>query len=696
MSACDSDAATVTHDVSALIQARLDAFVDCDHDSEVLSAELAAICGKYPEAPWEVLALIDQYHRRGRLTTEIYQAVKSDTHRLIFGRTQADETPRFPMAPETDEEEQEPDSMPRPASGDGRSGPVLDGPDSTPIDRAAAETVPAAPPVPATVRHRADPPPMPRAATAPPPVAQDSSPVPVAPGTVLCERYVIEAPLGRGGSSAIFRALDRHRLNLPPEDRRVAVKILRDEFSADRGAVLALQEEFCLAQSLSHPNIVNVFDLGRDGDRYFMTMELLEGEKLGVMMRRMHPELLPLADAFWIIHEIGSALQYAHERGIVHADLSPANILLTRAGRVCLLDFGIAIRTRPGDPSSGPAPQSSSPAATLRRMGGRRGPASVRDARDDIHDLACIAYELLSGRRPFGDSASRAVRPTAKRPRRIRALTARQWRALRWALAADRERRPQTVREWLDRFRLQRAQNDSRPRSAAAGGREPRPATWLAGGMAVIAGALALLSTSETDPLRNIPMVVAARRIASEILETSAGPVPGSDTSAAELAPSPVAPERAGATENAFTETIVADAGIAAVASKAARARDGATVAAMHGPGVLYFDRQSYRVGEGGMAARLTVRRVAGSDGEVAFQWRTIASSARSGDDFASFDSETERLGPGQETAIIYVPIVSDTLAEDTEQFEVEIDRPGGGASLGPVTRATVIIEDDD
>lgn len=116
----------------------------------------------------------------------------------------------------------------------------------------------------------------------------------------------------------------------------------------------------------------------------------------------------------------------------------------------------------------------------------------------------------------------------------------------------------------------------------------------------------------------------------------------------------------------------------------------------MRGPGVLFFTQNSYSVGESDTVVRLRVRREAGSDGEVEFRWRSIGESATPGEDFAAFDGAIERLRAGQESAVLYIPVMNDALPENTELFYVEIDAPRGGASLGPITRATVIITDDD
>jgi hypothetical protein len=111
---------------------------------------------------------------------------------------------------------------------------------------------------------------------------------------------------------------------------------------------------------------------------------------------------------------------------------------------------------------------------------------------------------------------------------------------------------------------------------------------------------------------------------------------------------------------------------------------------------VLSLAQDSYTVGEGETVVRLTVRRAGGGDGEVSFRWRTIGSSATPGEDFVAYEGASEQMEPGQQTAVLLAPLVSDGLAEHTELFYVEISDPDNGATLGATTRATVIIEDDD
>jgi serine/threonine protein kinase len=159
-------------------------------------------------------------------------------------------------------------------------------------------------------------------------------------GRVLRDRYVLVDRLGSGGKGSAFKALDRYRANLPEAQQYVAIKILHGT-AANRGELLAnLRREFYRTQVLSHRNIVNVFELDRDGDVDFFTMEFLEGELLSRVMGRLQPLPMSRPQAWAIIREIGSGLEYVHARNVVHADLKPHNIMITDSGEVRILDFG--------------------------------------------------------------------------------------------------------------------------------------------------------------------------------------------------------------------------------------------------------------------------------------------------------------------------------------------------------------------
>ena len=170
------------------------------------------------------------------------------------------------------------------------------------------------------------------------PHSDESAPISAGPavgaGTVLRHRYVLERELGRGGMGTVYRALDRNKQGLPTQHHHVAVKVLREELAHLPNALQALRREAHQAQSLSHPGIVNVFDFDRDGDVYFITMELLEGELLSDLIQRLRPGKLSREAATDILRDLGNAVAYAHSRGVLHMDLKPGNVMITTQGEV--------------------------------------------------------------------------------------------------------------------------------------------------------------------------------------------------------------------------------------------------------------------------------------------------------------------------------------------------------------------------
>ena len=153
-------------------------------------------------------------------------------------------------------------------------------------------------------------------------------------GSVLGGRYRLVELLGQGGMATIFRARDAQL------DRDVAVKLLRPEFGRDPDFLARFRDEARAAASLSHPNIVAVFDFGEDESGPYIVMELIDGQDLGAILRE-NGALAP-RQAARVSAEAAKALHAAHARGIVHRDVKPSNILIGRDGRVKVADFGIA------------------------------------------------------------------------------------------------------------------------------------------------------------------------------------------------------------------------------------------------------------------------------------------------------------------------------------------------------------------
>ncbi len=523
--------------------------------------------------------------------------------------------------------------------------------------------------------------------------ARISSRPAVGPGTVLRHRYVLECELGRGGMGTVYRALDRNKQGLPPQHGHVAVKVLREELARNPDALQALRREAHQAQSLSHPGIVNVFDFDRDGDVYFITMELLEGEVLSDLIERIRPGKLPRRSATDILRDLGNAVTYAHSRGVLHMDLKPGNVMITTQGEVRVLDLGLAHphMTEPWISDHPPPFHAATPTyASCEQLDG-----AAADVRDDVFSFACVAYELLSGEHPFGRTSAREAREQGHRPRRIRGLSRREWRALRQGLSWAREDRQRSLGDLLEGLGLtgttQHAQPKRRIERPAAGSGSSR--WWLtAAGLAiVVVGVYVAWSRWAPGGGRDSDAEIASNDTTR--LTQREEPPPSADSTAPDSTPTDAVPADPLLADSLATseDLVLPDIATAIMLTPA----PGPLVAAA-GPGRLGFATDTVTVGESARVAPLRVVRRGGAEGSVSFRWRTIDDSAVADRDYAALGTIRESIGSGETSKTLLVPIVSDSIAESTELFDVVIEDPTARTTLGAITRITVIIVDDD
>ena len=211
---------------------------------------------------------------------------------------------------------------------------------------------------------------------------------------VLAGRYELFEKIGEGGMSVVYKAKDR-LLN-----RFVAIKVLKPEFIKDRKFIESFRRESQAAASLSHPNIVNIFDVGQEGNIHYIVMELITGNTLSELIHEQGP--LPYQRVIELTKQIAAALSEAHRNHLIHRDVKPHNVMLTADGTAKITDFGIA-----------KAINSSTIADTM--SGGIMGsvhyfsPEQARggyvDEKSDIYSLGIVMYEMLTGRVPFdGDN----------------------------------------------------------------------------------------------------------------------------------------------------------------------------------------------------------------------------------------------------------------------------------------------------
>ena len=355
-------------------------------------------------------------------------------------------------------------------------------------------------------------------------------------GDTLNGRFVLEECVGFGGMGTVYKALDLRKLEASDRHPYIAIKVLNVQFQGHPKSLIALQREARKAQTLAHPNIVAVYDFDRDGSMVYLTMEYLPGKSLGQMLRAPDFHALPLAEAMKIVHGMGKALAYAHERGFVHCDFKPANVILTESGGVKVIDFGIARVFQKAeedadvtvfDPGSLGA---LTPAYASPEMLENREP----DPRDDIYALGCITYEMLTGRHPFNRLSAMQARDAGLRPQRPPGIGHAQWRALRNALALQREARTPSVNAFLKEFGAQ----DVRRRPVLPSG--ARAALAVAAAGLLVFGALQLLpprsGTGTDGPAPSAPAVTAGPAPAPSVPPRQAAPVP-----APAPAPSPAA-----------------------------------------------------------------------------------------------------------------------------------------------------------
>jgi eukaryotic-like serine/threonine-protein kinase len=194
--------------------------------------------------------------------------------------------------------------------------------------------------------------------------------------------------LGAGGMAEVYEGLDRLLA------RRVAIKVLLAQYAHDPAFLARFRREAQAAASLSHPNIVGVYDTGSEGDTWFIVMELIAGNTLRELIQ-LHGPVHP-ARAAEICSEVSGALAVAHTRGIVHRDVKPGNVMLTTDGKVKVMDFGIARAS--AVPS---ITQTSAVVGTAQYISPEQAQGLEADPRSDVYSLGCCLYEMVTGQVPF-------------------------------------------------------------------------------------------------------------------------------------------------------------------------------------------------------------------------------------------------------------------------------------------------------
>jgi serine/threonine-protein kinase len=328
-------------------------------------------------------------------------------------------------------------------------------------------------------------------------------------GEIFADRYELEEVLGTGGMSRVYRARDRLL------ERSVAIKVLHDSHHADAEAIERFRREARAVARLSHPNIVSVIDRGEADGKQFIVFELVQGESLEDLIER--EGRLPVSRALELAIEIGRALAFAHEHGIVHRDVKPQNVVLNGDGAAKVTDFGIARSLETdGVTLTGTVLGTSNYIAPEQATG---GPV---DACTDVYALGVVLFELLSGDVPYrGESflavAMRHVHDPVPDLRQLRPeLPERVAQAVERAMTKEPAGRFASMAEFVGELERCRGEPDGArtgdhgevtivappARRAARPGRRPWPLLLaLLGAAAALAAAVAAAFLADGVPL---------------------------------------------------------------------------------------------------------------------------------------------------------------------------------------------------
>ena len=214
-------------------------------------------------------------------------------------------------------------------------------------------------------------------------------------GQLLDDRYEILEVIGTGGMAVVYKALD-HRLNRP-----VAIKILKDEFSGDDEFRRRFRAEGEAVAMLSHPNIVQVYDVSSSDTANYLVMELINGISLKQYMEVKG--VLNWKETLHFAMQIAKGLEHAHSRGIVHRDIKPHNVMVLKDGSVKVMDFGIARVMSKSNTLTKEA------LGSVHYISPEQAKGGYTDSRSDIYSLSVVMYEMMTGRPPFDGESPVAV-----------------------------------------------------------------------------------------------------------------------------------------------------------------------------------------------------------------------------------------------------------------------------------------------
>jgi len=380
----------------------------------------------------------------------------------------------------------------------------------------------------------------------------------------------------------------------------------------------------------------------------------------------------------------------------VHGDLKPQNIMITDRAEVRILDFGASSRATRNTSTSDPLARNHSLAVTPAYTCCELLDGQQTDPRDDLYALACLSYELLSGEHPFQHRRSTEARDLGMRPRRPRGLTDRQWRALQLGLSWYRESRSLSVRDWLAKLDLEPMAERLPPLQSA---NAVRPLRWTPGAMRNAALLAALIA--------GLSLWAAFDHASLNLNGTGEHGAPSARPAESRSAPQTKAPQSTAADANVLPPPAPADSAVPPsmpapapasvpsqqeIAAESVKPRPAVVESRPTGPDAVTISADSYRLNANARFAEINVRRSGASNRNSSFVWWTEAGSAKPGSDFASQSRTTQFFAPGKHSARLFIRILPNLSRTRTETCYVVLGGASGGYSLGPVTRAAVLI----
>ena len=526
--------------------------------------------------------------------------------------------------------------------------------------------------------------------------------VELSPGSVLRSRYVLEDVIGRGGTSILFRAKDLHRAQSQHTAANfVALKFLRPAQCADPRALARLKREFQQMQGLSHPGIVRVFDLDCHGDVWFISMELVAGQTVKTWVETPGSH----ENALRIIGACGEALEYAHSLGILHGDLKPTNVMVTDDGAAKLIDFGStpspsSLLAGQSDPTFTATPLYASPQILAGKSAERR---------DDVYSLAYLSYHILSGgRHPFGGRPSLEDGRAKSAPTYVRTIPTGLFAVIERGLSAQRERRPASVREFLDDL----TDADRRHRADVSSASIP--------------------TSDNLDAMRYPVLVMHAAERASRSTSPAFFKKIRLKTGIAAATLAPIA-ERFGAGRGSYRRAqplarlialVFAIAGTAVMYRVGThrdviRAPESPPEASIMPPelvatapapsevfpetrpllpdsGVISFDASTIHANAAQSLVAISVKRLPATRSRGAFLWRVERGTAQPGVDYQQIEPQVVRFIEGQAVRTLFIPLINTAATSElrgARTFTVALERVKGGPALGRFARVTVAID---